>query len=203
VWLAAARGVICHGPGPDSDLRFVLVRDWLGESAPMDRDDALRELAARYLAAHGPAAPEDLAAWSGIRLSDARRSWKAIGDRMEEVKTSRGPQWMLRRGIGEAPRSVIRLLPAFDPYLLGWRSRDLVLPPDREREIFPGGGLLRPAVIADGSVVGGWKVDRKTTAPRVTIRPFGTLRPAARRGTLAEAEDVGRFYGLRAEAAFA
>ena len=40
--------------------------------APVDREKALRELGRRYLAAHAPAGPEDLARWAGIGLRDAR-----------------------------------------------------------------------------------------------------------------------------------
>ncbi len=32
---------------------YVLVRDWLGEQSPVDRDRALAELARRYLVGHG------------------------------------------------------------------------------------------------------------------------------------------------------
>ena len=76
MWLAAAQGVICYGP----DQRFALVADWLGEPKPWERDEALAELAVRYLRSHGPAGPADLAYWSGIRTSDATRARRS-GDR--------------------------------------------------------------------------------------------------------------------------
>ena len=46
--------------------------------AAPDRDAALAELARRYLRGHGPATPDDLAAWSGLGLGDARRGFTAI-----------------------------------------------------------------------------------------------------------------------------
>src|SRR2546425_2047232 len=78
VWLTSSGGGVCYGPSRGGDRCFVLVRDWIGEPKAMDRDAALAELAVRYLAAHGPATPEDLAFWSGIRMGDARRAWRAI-----------------------------------------------------------------------------------------------------------------------------
>src|SRR6266498_1803852 len=102
LWLATAKGVICRGPERGRDQCFVLVRDWIGETEPIERDVALAELAVRFLKAHGPATPADLAMWSGIRVGDARRAWAGIGDRLLEVETGRGAMWSLQRSAAEA-----------------------------------------------------------------------------------------------------
>ncbi|MDP9434290.1 MAG: winged helix DNA-binding domain-containing protein [Actinomycetota bacterium] len=62
VWvlaLAGLRGLVVRGPVVDGEHAHVLVRDWLGEPPPFDRDVALAELARRYLAGHGPASDRD------------------------------------------------------------------------------------------------------------------------------------------------
>src|SRR6266576_3037403 len=95
-WLAAAEGTICYGPDRDGERCFVLVRDWLGRAATtVEPESALAELVVRYLRAHAPAEPADLAAWSGIALADARRGWRGAEDRLVEVPTDRGPRWGL------------------------------------------------------------------------------------------------------------
>src|SRR5947209_4452578 len=76
--LASIRGLIVRGPMVSGRHAFVLVRDWLGESAPVDRDVALAELARRYLAGHGPADDRDLSRWSGLPLRDVRAGLQAI-----------------------------------------------------------------------------------------------------------------------------
>ena len=76
-----------------------------------DRDAAVAELARRYAAAHAPATAEDFAAWSGLPAADVRRAWQ-------------DPE----PPAGEPDEGPVRLLPAFDEWLLGWASRDLVLP---------------------------------------------------------------------------
>ena len=63
----------------------MLVRDWLGEPKPVDRDKALAELARRYLAGHGPASDRDLARWAGLPLRDARAGLSAIAGELEEL----------------------------------------------------------------------------------------------------------------------
>ena len=80
----ALRGIAVLGPLRDDGAHaFALTRDWLGaapdpELEGAERDAALAELARRYLVAHGPATPADLAAWSGLPLRDARAGLAAI-----------------------------------------------------------------------------------------------------------------------------
>src|SRR6476619_21195 len=118
VWLAAAEGTICYGPHRGGERCFVLVRDWLRRPATkkVDPEAALQELAVRYLRAHAPAEPADLATWSGIAPGEARRAWRGIEDRLVEAATDRGPRWTMHRAIPPPRNEVVRLLPAFDEY---------------------------------------------------------------------------------------
>ena len=199
VWLAAANGAICHGPDRDGERCFVLVADWLPRSKPLERDAALAELAVRYLRSHGPAAPSDLASWSGIRSGDANRAWKAIADRLVEVDTARGPRWMLRSKIRVAPRGIVLLLPAFDEYLLGWKDRDLAVLHEHRAKINRGGGWLHPVVFADGRLVATWKLNRGPKVSKVVIEPFIRLTPAVMRGVAADVKDLATFIGVSVE----
>jgi hypothetical protein len=194
VWLAAAEGTICYGPDRGGERCFVLVRDWVGRRATkMDPEAALRELAVRYLRAHAPAEPADLAAWSGIAPADARRAWRGVEDRLVEVPTVRGPRWALRRAIPPPTKEVVRLLPAFDEYLLGWKDRQLIAPVSRWRTIQRGGGWLHPVVLVDGSALGTWSSERAGDELQVDVVPFEPLRPALRPRIDEDAEDIGRF----------
>lgn len=197
MWLAAALGVVCYGPDRGREQCFALVRDWLGKPIRLDREAALAELAARYLKAHGPATPVDLAWWSGIRLSDAKGAWRSIQGRLVTIETARGPMWTLRFSTGPAPRGLVRLLPAFDEYLLGWKDRGLVAAPEHWKKINRGGGWLHPVVVVDGRAVATWRAERSLTALRIAVDPFGTLTPAVRRGVAAEADAVASFHGTR------
>ena len=157
--LAAGRGLIVLGPVLPEGHGFVLAEDWLGpQPPPPGRDAALAELARRYLRGHAPAAPEDLAAWSGIGLREARAAFAAAAGEAAPAPAALPP----------------RLLPAFDPYLLGWRDRAHAVAPEHARRVHPGGGMLRATAIADGRAVATW------TAPGGDVRldPFAPLDPA-------------------------
>jgi hypothetical protein len=132
---------------------FVLVRDWIGEPKAMERDAALAELAIRFLVAHEPAAPADLAVWSGLRMGDVNRAWRAVGDRLAEGEGPGGRLWTLRSRRAEAPAGLVRLLPSFAEHVLGWKDRVFCVEPDRWKLINRGGGWLHPVVVADGRFV--------------------------------------------------
>jgi Winged helix DNA-binding domain len=195
VWLAAAQGLICYGP----DQRFALVADWLGKPKPRERDASLAELAIRFLASHAPASPADLAFWSGIRAGDATLAWKAIAGRLVDVETARGTRWMLRSKRSEAPSGMVRLLPAFDEYLLGWKDREVSVPAEHRSRINRGGGWLNPAVFVDGQLVATWKLKRASRVSTVAIEPFTHLTQTVRRGVVAEAKDLAAFLGFPVE----
>ena len=194
---AARQGVICRGPDrSDDEPTYVLLTEWAGEHAPVGPDEALAELARRYVGAHGPATPADFAYWSGLPLGRARRGFELVAGELEEVDAAGEPAWMLRGadppGAGDAAPCV-RLLPHFDEYLLGYRSRDLVLPPRFARRIQAGGGWVRAAVLVDGRVAGTWRQQRQRDQIVVTVEPFEAIDPAALPGLEAEAADLGRF----------
>jgi len=202
VWLAAATGLICVGPGSGRDRRFVLVRDWLDRPVRSDLgpSDPIAELAVRYLRAHGPATPADLAFWSGIRPGDANRAWSSMGRRLIQVDTSRGPAWRLRSVSAMAPPGSVRLLPSFDEYLLGWRNRDLLATTSEWRRINRGGGWLHPVVLADGRALGTWSMEKGPGGMRVEVSSFTRLQPSIQRRVGVEARRVGAFLGAAIDA---
>ncbi len=182
--LGASRGRLVLGPDRDRKATYVAVADWLGRPPdPVDRPTALAELARRYLRSHGPATPDDLAAWSGLGLGDCRSAFTAIGAELTEVRHHDRPLWKLKRS-GRPVTMPLALLPAFDEYLLGWKDRSLIVDPRHARSVVPGGGIIRAAVVDNGLVVGTWKTGQ--------VSAFSPLDPDA---VAAERADIARFTG--------
>jgi hypothetical protein len=182
--LATLRGVAVRGPMIGKEHAYVLVRDWLGEPEPVDRERALAELARRYLAGHAPAGDRDLAKWAGLPLRDARAGLAAIGPELEELEDG------LLRLAGKQPRGEVprpRLLGAFDPVLLGWVSRAPILGENADRVV--SGGLFRPFALVEGLAAAGWKWRKG----EVGLEPFRRLAADVTVALEAEAADVGRF----------
>ena len=192
---AAAGGLICCGPGET----FALMEQWLPADAQPPPPDPLAELARRYLAGHGPADAGDLAAWSGLPLTQARSAFTAIDDELSWWQTNAGPMATLTENPpnenppdkGVSP--VARLLPRYDGYLLGWRGRDLVLDERHRRAIHPGGGVLNAALTIDGIVRGAWSASSRGTSVILTVTPFAPLKRKEIAAVRADAADVSRF----------
>jgi hypothetical protein len=171
---AALRGVVVLA----GDGLFVAGPPRLGRRPRLDRDAALAELARRYLAAHAPATAEDLAAWSGLGLRDARAGLAAAGEVAEVAAPPAG---------AFAPR----LLGAFDPYLLGWKDRTFAIDAAHLKRVHPGGGMLRPVAAAGGRVLATWKRGRRPGT--VELDPFEQLDPDTAAALDADARDLARF----------
>ena len=197
---AAVRGLICRGPDrADDEPNYVLLDDWVTRRMRSPKDP-LGELASRYLGAYGPADVRDLATWAGIPMADARQGFERIRARLVEVEVSGKPAWMLAGtdGVARVSGRCVRLLGAFDAYLLGYARRDLALSSHFARRIQAGGGWIHPALVVDGRVLGTWRQQRTAGGWAVTVEPFEAIPRDVRPRLEAEAQDVGRFLGLDA-----
>lgn len=198
--LAALQGMVCQGPMRGRQPTYTLLADWVNTGPALPRPEAGARLARRYLAGHAPATPEDFAVWSGLTLGAARAAWQQIGGEVFAVETAAGTTWLLRAqeaSLDEpaAPEPLVRLLPNYDDYLLGYRSRELIVSPDRVRRMFPGGGLLRPVLLVNGWVERIWRLRRRPAGVEVALEPFAELSAAVQQGLAAEIEDLARFLG--------
>jgi hypothetical protein len=183
---ACLRGLSVRGPLVGGKHAYVLVRDWLGEPPPVDRDRALAELARRYLAGHGPADERDLAKWAGLPLRDVRAGLGAIASELSQ-RDDGLLDLEARQPAADLPPP--RLLGSFDPLLLGWRSRDRLLGRHAAKVI--AGGIFRPFALVRGRAAGTWRMP----AGEVALELFGRVSRDDRACLEAEASDVARFLG--------
>lgn len=203
---AALEGIICFGPDSGAEPTYVLLNDWIDQERlgmRLSGEEAYAELTRRYLNAYGPATLEDQAAWSGLPLSKTRAAWQRIADELLEVEIFGSPACMLKKQaawLDQLPTHppIVRLLPRFDIYLLGYRNRDLAVAPHYAKRINAGGGIVHPTVLVDGRVLGTWKSKRLKNHLEVLVEPFERLAPEVYAGLEAETEDIARFLGMKA-----
>ena len=206
--LAALQGILCLGPDrDDGESTYVLLDDWVPGVRMPSRETALAELARRYVAAYGPASVEDLSAWSGLSMIDARSAVSGARSGLAEVMIQGQPGFVLKHRLkldAKPLKTDVRLLPAFDTYLLAYRRRDLAVPIPLQRRLQRGGGWLHPAVVVNGRAVAAWSLRKSgSRSGQVTIEPFGPIRPAVRGGIEMEVDDIGRFLDLQLMVNFA
>ena len=96
----------------------------------------------------------------------------------------------------------VRLLPEYDVYVMGFREREQLVPPEvREQVAAHGKGRYEgpagtPFLLVDGLAAGIWS--RKKAAKRIelVVEPARKLTRVERAGVEQEAERVGAFLGL-------
>jgi len=197
---AAFRGRLCFGPGEGQRVRFTRPDVWLGRAIDgPEHEAALREIARRYLAVHGPATREDLPRWWATTPAAAGKLLRSLED-AAEVDVEGEARWMLTRDAAAAaalePAEGVRLLPAFDQYVVAATLHaERFLPgPFRDR-IYRPQGWLSPVLLVDGVMAGVWRHERKGRRLVVQVEPFRRASRAVRDAAAAEAERLAAFLG--------
>ena len=86
----------------------------------------------------------------------------------------------------------MRLLGAFDNYLVGYRYRDEMLSAARRPLVYVG-GIIKPTVLVDGRIAGLWRLARTAKQAELTVTLFDDLTREQLTRLDAEADDVARF----------
>jgi winged helix DNA-binding protein len=197
---AVVSGVACLGPDKGKSGCLIRREDWLGKPPSFDRDKALAELTRRYIRAFAPATDRDFAYWSGLPLRDARAGLESISKEIEEVEVGEETMLAPRGGIARLPApGQVRMLGNFDTYLLGWKDRGFSVASEHATHVKEGGGgWIRPVILEDGIVVGGWRSTRKGGRLEITLNLARAERKRLRAKIETEVADISRFEGIEA-----
>lgn len=198
---AAFTGRLCFGPSLGQRVRFTRPHTWVGTMAAMDPRAATAAITRRFLAAYGPATYHDLGRWwTGGGVSTAREWIKSLCDEVSAVEVNGTPAWMLTADLRKAraisPGESVRLLPAFDQYVIGasHHAHQLLPGPLRSRVYRPQ-GWVSPVLLVNGYMQGVWRHAIKGSRIEVSIEPFAKIPQWARRGAEQEAERLAAFFG--------
>jgi hypothetical protein len=190
---SAHRGELCFGPNRGRNVTFVRPDRWLGELPRPSADDAARQIVRRFLATYGPATADDFGRWIGMRGAQPKRMLAALGAELVEVEVDGRAAHALASDL-DSLRSAgrptgVRLLPAFDPFVVGTRPREHLVAQSHEVRIYRAQGWISPVVLVDGAAAGVWKHERG----RVELDLFGRVSKAARAAIDDETERLRTF----------
>lgn len=151
-------GVFCSGDLLPMKATYALTADKLGSATPLpDRDEALMLLARKYFQSHSPATLEDYLWWTGLNISDCRRGIELLGNELHIEKWKDYSFYVHESCRTRGGRKgEILLLPPYDEYLLGYKSRELVLAPEHRAKAHNNSGNFSPIIVEDGKVCGNW-----------------------------------------------
>jgi hypothetical protein len=190
---ASFRGHLIFAPGDGQKVRFTRPDTWLAEWRDEDPEEAELSVARAFLAASGPVTREDFGRWWAISPAAAERLCKRLGEEAVRVEVDGTAAWALRAHVGDiattVPVSTVRLLPAFDQYVItATKHVTELLPGPFADRVYRPQGWLSPVLLVDGRMDGIWRSEVKGRTISVEIEPFTKLSAATRDAAEAEAE---------------
>lgn len=190
IW-ASANGLICRAGEQGKEPTYALVDEFV-PAAPPAPSDPMAELVRRYVRAFGPVTIADFASWSRLSVPAARRAFADLAVELHQVSIDDHTHYVA--GDTEPAERVLRLLPAFDSYLMGYRGRNAFLDPTRGRHVAVG-GILRPTIVVDGVIVGTWRLERSGRRSAASLHAwfFDDPPPWQRLALAREVDDVSGF----------
>jgi hypothetical protein len=190
--------LICSGPRRGKQFTYALVDERLPAAAPLQRDEALAELARRYFSTRGPATLHDFAWWSGLTVTDGKRAVAMLGSALARQAVGDTTTWFAEPMRPVRPRArPVHLLPNYDEFFIGFRDRSAMLQRVGEAGLpNPSQSVFANVVAIDGQLVGGWTREIGARGVRVAVKPAASLTPAEMRSVEGAAQRYGRFLGM-------
>ena len=167
--MAEFTGTLCSGDLLPMKATYALTADKVKQTEKMDRsacgsknadsmrDHALMRFTRKYFQSRQPATLEDFVWWSGLNVSDCRKGIALLGDSIH-VEKWKGRKFYLTddcrtRGFRKGK---FLLIPPYDEYLISYKSRDIVLPPEHQHHAHNNRGIFQPVIAYDGTICGNW-----------------------------------------------
>ena len=155
--MAEITGVLCSGDLLPMKATYALTADKVGAKPAIDREAALAMLTRKYFQSRQPATLEDFVWWSGLNIGDCRRGIALLGDTLHTERWGGREFYLTDSGRTRGFRKGgYLLIPPYDEYLISYKSRDLVLPPEYRHKAHNNSGIFQPVIACDGVICGNW-----------------------------------------------
>ena len=155
--MAEMSGTLCSGNLLPMKATYALTANKVKTKEKTDRDEALMLFTRKYFQSRQPATLEDFVWWSGLNISDCRKGIALLGNSIR-VERWRGRDFYLTETcrIRGFRRGKFLLIPPYDEYLISYKSRDIVLPPEHKHHAHNNSGIFQPVIAYGGTICGNW-----------------------------------------------
>ena len=161
--MAELDGTLCSGNLHPLKATYSLAVEKVPEAAALNNDEAMALLTRKYFQSHSPATLEDFIWWTGMNAGECLRGIAALGSELRTERWNDTEFYIHENARIRGFRSgSALLLPPYDEYLIGYKSRGIVLPEEHRHRAHNNSGNFYPIVLRDGIVCGCWKPFEKT-----------------------------------------
>ena len=148
-------GLLCSGEMKGKDATWTLVAN---HANVISTTESLALLARKYFRSHSPASFEDFCWWTGLTITQTRQAIEQIAPELEEVQVGEQEMYIYKTpSYCASQEKSLHLLPPYDEYLIGYKSRWVALDKKYESKAHNRFGIFKPVILQDGKVVGNWK----------------------------------------------
>jgi len=199
-------GVVCHCAEQAGESVFEHREHWLPglDWSPPPRNEAMPELAFRYLSTYGPAEARDLAHWYGASVGEAKRWIGAAGSRVSALEvegrtlccTAEHLDLMADEPPPPPSRWPVRLLYRFDPMVLATKDKSWLIDEEHKRKVWRPAAHVEAVLLVHGRIAGTWRYERRSKGLRIRLSPFAPLTRGASQAVERQAKAVAGFLRL-------
>ena len=155
--MAEMAGILCSGDLQPMKATYALTANKVKSTVKMSKDEALIHFTKKYFQSRQPATLEDFVWWSGLNISDCRKGIALLGNSIH-IERWKGRDFYLTEEcrIRGFRKGKFLLIPPYDEYLISYKSRDIVLPPEHRHYAHNNSGIFQPIIAYDGTICGNW-----------------------------------------------
>ena len=164
--MAEMHGTLCSGDLLPMKATYALTANKVKPVSSIYTDEALMNFTRKYFQSHQPATIQDFAWWSGLSVNICRNGIRMLGNTIHMVKWH-GREFYLTddcRTRGFRCGHYL-LIPPYDEYLIGYKSRDIALAPEHSHRAHNNSGIFQPIIAHDGAICGNWAPFKSACQP--------------------------------------
>jgi len=189
-------GLLCSGKMEGRFSTWALTAEHTSHTTANCPNNPLASLARKYFQSHSPASFDDFHWWTGLTKTKCRQAIEAIASELEEIKVGEQTMYVFRSPYHDClttPNHRLHLLPPYDEYLIGYKSRHIAIEEKHSARAYNNFGIFQPVVLCDGKVVGNWKTSLSKNASKIETDIFANKRSVGARLLQKEASRLQSF----------
>jgi hypothetical protein len=166
----------------------------------MEELNAKEQIVRHYLSSYGPVTVTDISWWTGFLRGEVKRILEVLKSELISVEIAGiSGQYVMLSSDNESLNSVevpkkpqVHLLPALDPYLMGFKDRQRLLDDAHSDWIYDRSGNATYVILVNGRIAGVWDwIDQKE--PELRFFLFGKAESSITEILNSKAKQMGHF----------
>ncbi len=161
---------------------------------------AINQLVQYYLATFGPISEKDAIWWTGLNRTKVTKALNHIQDQILQVKILDLNKDLLMLAsdkdlidtVRSSKRQIVNLMPALDPYVMGYKERERYIKIKRYNYVFDRSGNATSSILLNGRIIGVWDVFQENES-LIKLFLFEEIEDNVISAIKLQAKKLGRF----------